>query len=64
MPRNNCGTGKRGIPKALAELQEAVDALFEHTDFDKISRKFFLQQVMGQLKAADEDVLTKLGVKF
>jgi hypothetical protein len=32
--------GRKGIPDAIAGLDQAIDALFPHTDFHKVGHKF------------------------
>lgn len=56
--------GRKGIPDAIAGLNLAIDGLFDHTDFYKVSRKLYRQRLEGTVKPKQEKKLRELGVKF
>jgi len=56
--------GPKGIPEAIAGLDLAIEALYTHTDFHKMGRKFFQRTIEGNLKPKQEEILRKLGVKI
>ena len=56
--------GQKGIPDALAGLDLAIGALYPHTDFDKMGRKFYHRTIDGTLKLEQEEKLRQLGVKM
>ena len=61
--RQSLENGRKGIPDAMAGLTLAIDGLFEHTDFNKVSRKLYRQRLDGTLKLEQEEKLRELGVK-
>jgi hypothetical protein len=56
--------GTKGVPKAIAELDEAIKALHPHTEFYKFGEKMYRQRIAGKLKPKNENKLRDLGVKF
>jgi hypothetical protein len=62
--RQSLEQGHKGIPDTIAGLNLAIDGLFDHTDFNKVSRKFYRQRLDGTLKPKQEEKLGELGVKF
>jgi len=56
--------GKSGVPKAIAELDEAIKALHPHTDFYKVAEKLYQQRIAGKLQTKHENLLRELGVKL
>jgi hypothetical protein len=56
--------GRKGIPDAIAGLDLAIDALFPHTDFHKVSLKLYLRRLEGTIKHDQEEKLRQLGVKI
>jgi len=56
--------GTKGIPKVIAELDEAIKALHPHTEFYKLGEKMYQQRIAGKLKPKHEHKLRDLGVKF
>jgi hypothetical protein len=62
--RQSLERGRKGIPDALEGLDLAIDGLFEHTDFYKVSRKLYRQRLEGTLKTKQEQKLRELGVKL
>ena len=56
--------GKKGVPDAIAGLDLAIEALFPHTDFHKVSHKLYLRRLEGRLKPEQEEKLRQLGIKL
>ena len=56
--------GPKGIPDAIAGLDLAIEALYQHTDFHKMGRKFYHRTIEGTLKPEQEEKLRQLGVKI
>lgn len=56
--------GKRGIPDAIAGLDMAIENLYPHTDFYRMSRRFYHRTIEGTLKPDQEEKLRRLGVKI
>ena len=54
----------KGIPDAIAGLNLAIDGLFDHTDFNMVSRKFYRQRLDGKLRPQQEEKLRELGLKL
>ena len=57
-------TRQKGIPDAIAGLDLAIESLYQHTDFDKMGRKFYHRTLEGTLRPEQQDMLRKLGVKI
>ena len=58
-----CLEGERQkIIEARTLLDLAVDALYEHTDFRRVSHELFRAAVAGQLSVDQEALLRELGV--
>lgn len=55
--------GPKGIPDAIAGLDLAIEALYVHTDFHKMGRRFYHRTIGGTLKPEQEEKLRQLGVK-
>jgi len=53
--------GPKGRREAVAQLELAINALYPHTSFDKVSRKLFRQRIAGTLKFRQEERLRELG---
>ena len=56
--------GQKGIPEAIADLDLAIDSLYPHTDFCKVSHKLYRQRLDGTIKPKQEEKLRQLGVKI
>ena len=56
--------GRKGKRRVIAELEQAIEILFEHSDFRNLSRELFQQRINGTLKPKQERMLRELGVKF
>ena len=56
--------GKRGLPDAIAGLDLAIDNLFPHTDFYKITHKLYMRRLEGTVTHRQEEQLRQLGVKL
>ena len=57
-------SGHKGKPEAIDALNLAIDGLFDHTDFNKVSRKLYRQRLDRILKPKQEEKLRELGIKF
>jgi hypothetical protein len=57
-------TREKGIPEAVIGLDLAIDALFPHTDFYKVTYKLYLRRLEGTLHTKQEENLRELGVKM
>ena len=55
--------GKKGISDAIAGLDLAIEALYPHTDFHRVSYKLYLRRLEGILKPEQEEKLRQLGIK-
>jgi hypothetical protein len=62
--RQSLEQGRKGISDATAGLNLAIDGLFDHTDFNKVSRKLYRQRLDGTLRPKQEEKLRELGVKL
>ncbi len=56
--------GSRGNAEAIAAIDAAVGALYEHTSFNRVGQKFYQLCIQARLTAKQEDKLRELGVKF
>ena len=56
--------GRKGIPDAIAGLDLAIDRLYPHTDFHKVTHRLYLRRLEGTIKPKDEEKLRQLGVKL
>ncbi len=50
--------------EALAEIQVAIDCLYEHSDFRSVSRELFETAIAGKLTTDKEAVLRHLGIRI
>lgn len=62
--RQSLERGRKGIPDAITGLNLAIDGLFDHTDFNKVSRKLYRQRLDGTLRPKQEEQLRELGIEF
>ena len=62
--RQSLERGPEGIPEAIAALNLAIDSAFDHTDFNRVSRRLFRQRLDGTIKPKQEEKLRELGVKL
>ena len=56
--------GKNGIPDAIDGLDLAIDSLYPHTDFYKVSHRLYLRRLAGTIKPQQEEQLRQLGLKI
>ena len=56
--------GRKGLSDAMAGLDLAINTLFPHTDFYKVSHRLYLRKLEGTIKPRQEDALRDLDVKF
>jgi hypothetical protein len=59
--RQSLESGRKGIPDAIDALNLAIDGLFDHTDFNKVSRKLYSQRLEETLRPKQEEKLRELG---
>ncbi len=50
--------------EALADIENAIDCLYEHSDFRSISRELFETAIAGKLTTDREVLLRQLGVRI
>ena len=50
--------------EALAEIQVAIDCLYEHSDFRSVSRELFETAIAVKLTTDKEAVLRHLGIRI
>jgi hypothetical protein len=62
--RQSLEQGSNGIPDAIEALNLAIDLLFEHTDFNNVTRALYRQRLDGNLHPKQEDTLRKFGVRL
>lgn len=55
---------RKRIPDATAALDGAVDCLFQHTDFRRVSHDLFRAAIEGRITTAQEQLLRDLGVRI
>ena len=52
------------IQEAIEGLDNAMEALFDHTDFREVSYALFVRLIGGKLPFEQQEMLKMLGVKF
>ena len=52
--------GPKGIPDALAGLNQAIDSLYPHTDFHKMARRLYYRTIESTITFKQEDLITAL----
>jgi hypothetical protein len=52
------------IQDAIEGLDNALEALFEHTDFREVSYALFVRMIRGKLPFEQQEMLKTLGVKL
>ena len=52
--------GPKGIPAALAGLNQAIDCLYEHTDLHKMARRLYYRTIESTITFKQEDLITAL----
>jgi hypothetical protein len=62
--RQSLERGRKGIPDALEGLDLAIDGLFEHTDFYKVTPNYIGKGLRALLKLSKSKKLRELGVKL
>src|SRR5918996_847703 len=53
----------QNIPEAIAAIDRAINMLYRHTDFHKVSRELYRVVITGKLDAKLEKVLNSLGLR-
>ena len=56
--------GRKGIPDAIAGLDLAIESLYSHTDFYKVSHRLYLRRLNGTMKPDQEQKRSELGLKM
>ena len=62
--RQSLEQGRKGIPDVIEGLDLAIDALYSHTDFHKVSHKLYRLRLDGAIEPNQEEKLRELGVKI
>jgi hypothetical protein len=52
------------VPDAIGAIDRAINALYEHTAFEKLGRDLFRRMVEGQLSVQQEEMIRDLGVEL
>ena len=52
--------GPKGIPAALAGLNQAIDSLYQHTDLHKMARRLYYRTIESTITFKKEDLVTEL----
>jgi hypothetical protein len=52
--------GPKGIPAALAGLNQAIDSLYQHTDLHKLARHLYYRTIKSTITFKQEDLITAL----
>lgn len=52
--------GPKGIPAAIAGLNQAIDSLFQHTDLHKMARRAYYRTIESTITFKQEDLITAL----
>jgi hypothetical protein len=52
--------GPKGIPAAIAGLNQAIDSLFKHTDLHKMARRAYYRTIESTITFKQEDLITAL----
>ena len=55
---------RKSIADAKAAIDEAVDCLYQYTDFRRVSHELFRAAVEGRITTAQEDLLRELGIRI
>ena len=55
---------RKRIPDAVAALDQAVDALYEHTDFRRVSHELYRAAVEGRITTDQERAISELGIRI
>lgn len=51
------------ITQGVAAIDRAIDGLYPHTDFRKVSYQLFRAAIEGKLTPEQEDLIKQLGIK-
>src|SRR6185503_11887209 len=52
--------GPKGIPEAITGINQAIEHLYPHTDFNKMGRRLFHLTIESTITSKQEDLLTTL----
>ena len=53
----------KNIPEALAAIDRAVDSLYQHSDFRRVSHQLFRITIEGALTVEQEKLINQLGIR-
>ena len=53
----------KNIPEALAAIDRAVDSLYQHSDFRRVSHQLFRTTIEGALTIEQENLINQLGIR-
>jgi hypothetical protein len=56
--------GRKGVPDAITGSDLAIDSLYQHTDFYKMTHKLYRRTLEGTIKPKQEEKLRELGVRI
>ena len=52
--------GGKGIAVAIADLELAIESLYQHTEFYKIGHKLYRRTIEGTITPTEEELVSKL----
>ncbi len=52
--------GPKGIPDAIAALDQAIETLYPHTDFHKMGRRSYYRTIESTITQKEEDLISAL----
>ncbi len=55
---------RKGIPEAIAGLDQAIDSLYSSHWFSQVSHKLYLRRLEGNIKFEQQEKLRQLDVKI
>jgi hypothetical protein len=53
-------TGPKGIPEAITGINQAIEHLYPHTDFNRMGRRLFYLTIESTITVKQEDLITAL----
>jgi hypothetical protein len=56
--------GHKGIPAALAGLNQAIDSLYQHTDLHKLARRLYYRTIESTITFKQENLITALNSRL
>ena len=55
---------RKGKAEAIRLLDDAIEELFPHTEFHKVSRRFYWKRINGTITFKQEERLRKVGIQM